>query len=104
MAVTMVTLEIETTLSSEGVVSIYLYQHPATVYYNIRRSLTGSVGNDLEARFVTPYDVGWDFLVKFDHDFTGKAALQKLAENRPRTSVRQLLSPHPGQVRAAHRL
>ena len=65
----------------------YLYQHPATAYYNIKRSLTGSVGNDLETRFMTPYDVGWDFLVKFDHDFTGKEALQKLAENRPRTSV-----------------
>ncbi len=65
----------------------YLYQHPATAYYNIKRSLTGSVGNDLETRFMTPYDVGWDFLVKFDHDFTGKEALQKLAENRTRTSV-----------------
>ena len=65
----------------------YLYQRPATAYYNIKRKLVGSVGEDLETRFMTPYDVGWDFLVKFDHDFTGKEALQKQAENRTRTCV-----------------
>ena len=65
----------------------YLYQHPETAYYNIKRTLTGSVGDNLETRFMTPYDVGWDFLVKFDHDFTGKESLQKLAENRTRTCV-----------------
>lgn len=65
----------------------YLYQRPATAYYNIKRKLVGSAGEDLETRFMTPYDVGWDFLVKFDHDFTGKEALQKQAENRTRTCV-----------------
>lgn len=51
---------------------IILYQHPETAFYNIKRYLLGSVGDDLESRFMTPFDVGWDFLVKFNHDFTGK--------------------------------
>lgn len=36
---------------------------------------------------MTPFDVGWDFLVKFNHDFTGKDALLKLAEEKRRTAV-----------------
>ena len=45
------------------------------------------MGDDLESRFMTPFDVGWDFLVKFNHDFTGKDALLKLAEEKRRTAV-----------------
>jgi len=51
---------------------------------NINRKLVGSVGDDLDQRFVTPYDVGWGFLVNFNHEFTGKEALQKIAENPSR--------------------
>ncbi len=37
---------------------------------------------------MTPFDVGWDFLVKFNHEFTGREALEKLAkEPRRRTPV-----------------
>ena len=32
---------------------------------NINRKLVGSVGDDLESRFATPYDVGWTFLINF---------------------------------------
>ena len=72
--------------SGEGLAN-YLYQNPMTAFYNIKRELKGSVGDDLEFRFMTPYDVGWDFLVKFNHDFTGRAALEKLAKERLRTCV-----------------
>ena len=72
--------------SGEGLAN-YLYQHPETAFYNIKRYLLGSVGDDLESRFMTPFDVGWDFLVKFNHDFTGKDALLKLAEEKRRTAV-----------------
>lgn len=66
----------------------YLYQHPTTALYNIKRELRGSIGDDLETRFMTPFDVGWDFLVKFNHEFTGREALEKLAkEPRRRTPV-----------------
>lgn len=70
--------------SGEGL-SEYLYQNPMLAAVNINRKLTGSVGDDLQARFVTPYDVGWSFLVNFNHEFTGKAALEELAKNPTRT-------------------
>ncbi|MBQ6785168.1 MAG: aminomethyl transferase family protein, partial [Clostridia bacterium] len=38
-------------------------------------------------RFATPYDVGWGFLVNYNHDFPGKEALKKYAENVQRTPV-----------------
>lgn len=65
----------------------YLYQRPMTAFYNIKRILLGSVGDDLETRFMTPYDVGWDFLIKFNHDFTGKEALMKLSKEGRRKAV-----------------
>ena len=72
--------------SDEGMAN-YLYQHPMTAFYNIKRALKGSVGDDLESRFMTPFDVGWSFLVKFNHEFTGRAALEKLAKEHRRTCV-----------------
>ncbi|GAB3618382.1 aminomethyltransferase family protein [Okibacterium endophyticum] len=48
---------------------------------NIR--YTGSAGQDLARRYRSPYDLGWGHLVNFNHDFPGKAALEKeAAENR----------------------
>jgi len=51
----------------------------------------GMVGScspsDLIARFRTPYDVGWGGMVKFDHDFIGREALEKIAGDPPRTIV-----------------
>src|SRR3546814_12520867 len=55
-------------------------------YFKNRR-LRGSVGNDLQSRFMTPYDVDWGFLVNFNHDFMGQAALEKIAQNPPRKIV-----------------
>jgi len=70
--------------SDEGLTK-YLYENPLLGAYNINRKLVGSVGDELETRFVTPYDVGWGFLVKFNHDFRGRNALEKIAQNPPRT-------------------
>ena len=70
--------------SDEGLAQ-YLYANPMLGSYDINRKLTGSVGEDLESRFVTPYDVGWGFIVNFNHDFRGKEALEKIAEQPPRT-------------------
>ena len=65
----------------------YMYENPQMTWQQINRKLLGSVGNELETRFMTPYDVGWDFLIKFDHDFTGREALEKAAKNKRRTPV-----------------
>lgn len=67
--------------------SQYMYEHPNYSFFNISRGLKGSLGEDLESRFVTPYDVGLGFLVKFNHDFRGREALEKIAANPPRTAV-----------------
>jgi len=65
----------------------YIYANPQLSWQQINRKLVGSVGDDLETRFVTPYDVGWGFLVKYDHEFTGRKALEELAKNPKRTVV-----------------
>lgn len=51
------------------------------------QSHIGSAGDDIQNAFSTPYDVGWGYLVNFDHDFMGKEALQKIAENPPYKQV-----------------
>jgi glycine cleavage system aminomethyltransferase T len=49
---------------------------------------TGSASDNVEDNFyVTPYDVGWGYLVNFDHDFMGKEELMKIAKNPPRKIV-----------------
>lgn len=65
----------------------YLQDNFLLGIFNWNRRLFGSVGKDLECRFVTPYDVGWGFLVKFDHEFTGRKALEEVSQNPPRTVV-----------------
>lgn len=65
----------------------YCAANPDLSWLNIVRRLHGSVGDELEPRFVTPYDVGWGFLVNFNHEFTGKEALEEIARNPLRTIV-----------------
>lgn len=71
----------------DGGLSAYLKDRPDIAVYNINRRLRGSVGDDLDVRFVTPYDVGWGYLVNFNHEFPGRKALEKIAQNPPRTVV-----------------
>ena len=65
----------------------FIRERPQSCWQQLFRELRGSMGDDLEGRFVTPYDVGWDSLVKFDHDFTGREALENLAESDKKTAV-----------------
>jgi vanillate/3-O-methylgallate O-demethylase len=57
---------------------------PATGYEG-----TGSIGgsfvsDDIEDYYLTPYELGYGPFVKFDHDFIGREALERmLAERRP---------------------
>jgi syringate O-demethylase len=51
-------------------------------------SLGGSFySNDIEDYYLTPYDLGYGYIVKFDHDFIGREALEKIAANPPRQKV-----------------
>ena len=51
-------------------------------------SIAGSfVSKNIEDYYVTPYDLGYGHIVKFDHDFIGRPALARLAESPPRKKV-----------------
>ncbi|MGY2003436.1 aminomethyl transferase family protein [Blastococcus sp. SYSU DS1024] len=52
----------------------------------------GSIGGshdpaDIRGYCLTPYDIGYGKTVRFDHDFIGRPALERLAEAPPRTKV-----------------
>ena len=53
---------------------------------------TGSLGgsfysDDITDYYLTPYDLGYGGIVKFDHDFVGRKALEKIAQSPKRTKV-----------------
>jgi syringate O-demethylase len=51
-------------------------------------SLGGSFeSNNIEDYYLTPYDLGYGPFVKFDHEFIGRAALEKMAEKPRRKKV-----------------
>ena len=51
-------------------------------------AVTGSVDpTDLQARYRTPIEVGWQRAVRFDHDFVGRRALEEEAAHPRRTTV-----------------
>jgi vanillate/3-O-methylgallate O-demethylase len=60
---------------------------PATSYEG-----TGSLGgslysNNIEDYYLTPYELGYGPFVKFDHDFIGREALEKIAAKPQRRKV-----------------
>jgi glycine cleavage system aminomethyltransferase T len=60
---------------------------PATGYEG-SASVGGSfVSADIEDYYLTPWDLGYGHLVKFDHDFIGREALEEMAEGDHRTKV-----------------
>ena len=55
-------------------------------------SKVGSLGGSLDSTdirdyYLTPFDIGYGKSVRFDHEFIGREALQRLAEAPPRTKV-----------------
>ncbi len=60
---------------------------PATTWEGMA-SLGGSFySENIEDYYLTPYDLGYGTMVKFDHDFVGREALEKIAKNPKRTKV-----------------
>lgn len=73
-------------LNGEGMKQYVIDHHgwnPQFCQYNFY----GSASYDIQNAFVTPFDVKWDYLINWNHDFIGKEALLKLKENPPRTVV-----------------
>lgn len=51
-------------------------------------SVSGSVDpTDMRARYRNPLELGWDRAVRFDHEFTGRKALEAVAASPRRTTV-----------------
>jgi glycine cleavage system aminomethyltransferase T len=56
--------------------------------YEAMASLGGSFrSGNIADYYLTPWDLGYGPFVKFDHDFVGRAALEKMAANPARTKV-----------------
>jgi len=56
--------------------------------YEATASLGGSFyAEDITDYYLTPYELGYGPLVKFDHDFVGRAALEKIANSQTRKKV-----------------
>jgi len=56
--------------------------------YEAAGSIGGSfVSDDIEDYYLTPHALGYDFYVKFDHDFVGREALQALDPDEQRHKV-----------------
>jgi vanillate/3-O-methylgallate O-demethylase len=56
--------------------------------YEAVGSIGGSfVSDDIEDYYLTPYELGYGFYVKFDHDFIGREALEERAEEPQRHKV-----------------
>jgi syringate O-demethylase len=53
--------------------------------YEANASLGGSFSSpNIEDYYLTPWDLGYGMVVKFDHDFIGREALEKIAARPPR--------------------
>jgi len=56
--------------------------------YEANASLGGSFSStDIEDYYLTPWDLGYGMVVKFDHDFIGREALEKIAQKPRRKKV-----------------
>ncbi len=62
--------------------------------YEAAGSIGGSfVSKDIEDYYLTPYELGYGFYVKFDHDFVGREALEQIADEPHRHKVTFLWHP-----------
>jgi vanillate/3-O-methylgallate O-demethylase len=56
--------------------------------YEATGGLAGSfASNNIEDYYVTPYEIGYGPFVKFDHDFIGREALEKIQDQQHRRKV-----------------
>jgi glycine cleavage system aminomethyltransferase T len=57
-------------------------------------SIGGSwVPDSIEGYYLTPWDIGYGHIVKFDHDFVGREALEKMAGEKHKQKVTLALDP-----------
>ncbi|MWB78275.1 aminomethyl transferase family protein [Pseudooceanicola sp. 216_PA32_1] len=62
----------------------YLPAHTFEAGYQLGGSF---VGSDISDYYATPYDFGYEKIIKFDHDFFGREALEKIPDDAKRKKV-----------------
>jgi syringate O-demethylase len=62
--------------------------------YAGKASIGGSyVPDTIEGYYLTPWDIGYGHIVKFDHEFVGREALERMANETHKTKVTLALDP-----------
>jgi syringate O-demethylase len=51
------------------------------------------VPDSIEGYYLTPWDIGYGHIVKFDHEFVGREALERMANETHKTKVTLALDP-----------
>jgi glycine cleavage system aminomethyltransferase T len=51
------------------------------------QNIRGSAADDINNYYPNPYEIGWGKMIKFDHDFVGREALEKIAAENKRQLV-----------------
>jgi glycine cleavage system aminomethyltransferase T len=69
------------------------FDHLPTDMDRFPTTCAGSMGEDVSLRYRNPIELGWGGAVKFDHDFVGRAALEKVAPVPRRRMVTLLWNP-----------
>jgi glycine cleavage system aminomethyltransferase T len=59
----------------------WLDQRPGMGLMNENSTLVGSVGKDKASRYINPIEAGWANRINLNHDFPGKAALEKMLKD-----------------------
>jgi glycine cleavage system aminomethyltransferase T len=68
----------------------YMEHTPGMEFWAMHSKATrplGSAADDINHFYHTPYEFGWGKMIKFDHDFAGRAALEKIAAENKRQIV-----------------
>lgn len=70
------------------------YMKTTEFYYDDSGAIPrGSLSTDIRDYYRHPLEVDWGHMVKFDHEFVGREALEKIAANNPRKMVTLVWNP-----------
>jgi glycine cleavage system aminomethyltransferase T len=68
----------------------YLEKTPAMGFWAMHskaKKHRGSASDDINNYYHNPFEFGWNKMIKFDHEFAGREALEKIASENKRTIV-----------------
>ena len=72
-------------ITSGDEIKNYIVNDPTCPPYWKVNLIAGSAADDVENGFATPYELGLDYLIKWDHDFVGRTALEAMRDQPHRS-------------------